>query len=305
MTSPHRFGPFAATDLRRSLLEFALATDADPLYAPAHAGAAETHLLLGEYLHVPPHDAFPAARAAAERALALDPNLAEAHAVLGEVALYYDRDLATALRSYDRARFHAPASANVRVLRMWFFAIAGDSVAAADEIAAALAHEPHAPELLTNAAVLDIFSRAFDHAVRTLTDVCEIDPDYGLARYHLATARALAGNSAGAAALYKGATEYDQQVLATLGFARGRVGDVAGAMRHLAALRDGDFGYRSPFNAATIYAGIGDLHATLRELERGLRERDPWLAIARTHPIFDIFRDDARFTSFLAHAFAR
>jgi len=293
-----------ADDLRRALGEFASAIEADPLFAPAHAGTAEAYLLLGEYLHEPPEGAFPAARAAAERALALDPALAEAHAVLGEVALYHDRDLRAALASYDRARYHAPASANVRVFRMWYYAIAGDARAAYDEIAAALAHEPHAPKLLTNAAVLDIFSRAFDSAARMLADVREMDPDYEPARYYLATARALSGNADAAIALYRGATDYDQQMLATLGFARGRAGDRAGALRHFNALKDGAFGYVSPFNLATICAGIGDLGATLHHLERGLAERDPWLVIARTHPFFDIFRDDARFASFLARTMA-
>lgn len=290
-------------DLHRALEEFARAIEADALFAPAHAGAAEAHLLLGEYLHVPPAQAFPAARASAERALALDGTIAEAHAVLGDVALYYDRNARTALAAYDRARYHAPAAANVRVFRMWYYAIVGDAPAAHDEIAAALAHEPHAPKLLTNAAVLDIFSRAFDHAARTLADVREMDPEYELARYYLAVARALAGNTDAAIALYRDATAYDQQMLAALGYARGRAGDRAGALRHFNALQGGSFGYVSPFNLATICAGIGDLNATLHHLERGREERDPWLVIARSHPFFDLFRDDARFTSFLARAF--
>ena len=253
---------------------------------------------------VRPEVAFPAARAEAERALALDPTSAEAHAVIGEVALYYDRDLRAALASYDRARHYAPDSADVRIARMWYYAIAGDLHAAYDEIAAALALEPNAPKVLVNAAVLDIFSRAFDSAARTLADVREMDPDYEPARYYLATARALAGNTDAAIALYRGATGYDQQMLATLGYARGRAGDRAGALRHFNALKDGAVGYVSPFNLATICAGIGDLGATLHHLERGRVEHDPWLVIARTHPFFDIFRDDARFTSFLARTVA-
>ena len=136
--------------------------------------------------------------------------------------------------------------------------------------------------------------------MRTLADVREMDPEYGLARYYLGMARALAGGTDAAIALYRGATDYDQQMLATLGYARGRAGDRAGALRHFDALKDGAFGYVSPFNLATICAGIGDLGATLHHLERGAAQRDPWLVIARTHPFFDIFRDDARFTSFLA-----
>lgn len=249
-------------------------------------------------------EAFPAARAVAEQALGLDPASAEAHLALGEVALYYDRDLRAALASYDRARHYAPDSTDVRVARMWYYAIAGDLHAAYDEIASARALEPHAPTVLVNAAVLEIFSRAFASAARTLADVCEQHPGHDPARYYLAAAQALAGNTGAAMALYRGATGHDQRALAILGYACGRAGDRAGALRHFKALNDGAFGYVSPFDLATICAGTGDLGATLHHLERGLSERDPWLVIARVHPFFDIFRDDARFTSFLARTIA-
>jgi tetratricopeptide (TPR) repeat protein len=247
-------------------------------------------------------EAFPAARADAARALERDPGLASAHATLGDVALYYDRDLRSALAAYDRARHYAPASADVRIARMWYYAIAGHAPNAHDEVSAALALEPRSPKLLTNAAVLDIFTRAFDHAARTLTDVRAMVPDDEPARYYLATARALAENSKGALALYSDATARDQQTLAVLGFACGRAGDRAGALRHFNALQSGSVGYLSPFHLATIGAGIGDLGATLHHLERGAIERDPLLVIARTHPFFDLFRDDERFTSFLTRA---
>lgn len=248
--------------------------------------------------------AFPAARAEAIGALECDPGLASAHRTLGDVALFYDRDLRAALASYDRARHYAPGSADVRVARMWYYAIAGDLHAAYDEIAAALALEPDAPAVLIDAAVLEIFSRAFESAARTLARINADDPGSDAARYYLATARALAGNTAAALALYRGTTGDDQRTLALLGYARGRVGDRPGALRAFNALKDGAFAYVSPFDLATVCAGIGDLGATLHHLERGLAGHDPCLVIARVHPFFDIFRDDARFTSFLARTLA-
>ena len=185
---------------------------------------------------------------------------------------------------------------------MWYYAIAGNAPKAHDEISAALAREPSSARLLTNAAMLDIFTRAFDHAARTMTEVIASVPDDEPARYTLATARALAENTKGALALYSGTTGHDRQTLAVLGFACGRAGDRAGALRYFNALQSGSSGYLSPFHLATICAGIGDLGATLHHLERGATERDPLSVIARVHPFFDLFRDDERFTSFLARA---
>jgi len=248
-------------------------------------------------------EAYPAARAEAVRALERDPSLASAHLALADVALYYDRDLRAALASYDRARHFAPGSADVRVARMWYHAIAGDLHAAYDEIAAALALEPSTPSLLVDAAVLEIFSRAFESATRTLARIHAAKPEDASARYYLATARALAGNTPAALALYRGTTGDDPRALALLGYASGRAGDRPGALRYFNTLKDGAFAYVSSFDLATVCAGIGDLGATSHHLERGLAGHDPWLVVARVHPFFDIFRDDARFTSLLARVF--
>ena len=87
-----------------------------PAYAQAHSGVADAYAVLGFYDHLPPRDAFPRAKAAATRALALDAGLAEAHASLGYVALYYDWDWAAAERALDRAVALNP---NYSVAHQW------------------------------------------------------------------------------------------------------------------------------------------------------------------------------------------
>jgi serine/threonine protein kinase len=92
-----------ADALQKGIAFFHEAIEQDPTYAPAWAGIAEAHNLLGFYLHLAPGDAFPKARAAALKALESDDALAEAHAARAYAAFYYEWDWATAEREYRQA----------------------------------------------------------------------------------------------------------------------------------------------------------------------------------------------------------
>src|SRR5262249_32339925 len=75
----------------------------DPNYALAYAGLGQTYVLLPYYTGIDPKMASPKARAAALKALALNPNLAEAHDALGKIVYSYDIDLQQAIREHQRA----------------------------------------------------------------------------------------------------------------------------------------------------------------------------------------------------------
>jgi tetratricopeptide (TPR) repeat protein len=88
--------------------EFQRAVDRSPGFALAHLGLADAHAVLGFYYHLPPVEAFPAAREAARRALEIDPDLAQAHATLGYVALYHDWDWERADEAAPRRGWRPP-----------------------------------------------------------------------------------------------------------------------------------------------------------------------------------------------------
>ena len=96
------FNKYTEVDLRRSFALYQQALARDSTYAPAWAGIADAWgNLADDYL--PPREAYPKARAAAQRAIALDPALAEAHASLGLILSSYDWDFAAAEREFQRA----------------------------------------------------------------------------------------------------------------------------------------------------------------------------------------------------------
>jgi Tfp pilus assembly protein PilF len=98
--------------LEEALVLYRRATERDPAYAAAYAGLAESYVMLGYFGFAPADAMFPKARAAAERALQLDPNAGDAYAALGQ-ALAWQHEWASAERTYQRALEVAPNDATV------------------------------------------------------------------------------------------------------------------------------------------------------------------------------------------------
>src|SRR5205085_8343018 len=97
--------------LRRGIDYFAQAIAADPGYALAYAGLADSYNILASYSASAPGEAFPKAQAAAARALQLDERLPEAHASMAFVTFGYEWDFAKADREFKRALELSPGYA--------------------------------------------------------------------------------------------------------------------------------------------------------------------------------------------------
>jgi len=97
--------------LDQAIQFFQQAIHADPNYALAYAGLADSYALLDDWGETAPRDSFPKAREAAEKAIALDDSLAEAHVSLAIVREAYDWDWAAAEQEFKRAIEDAPTPA--------------------------------------------------------------------------------------------------------------------------------------------------------------------------------------------------
>ncbi|MGB7296996.1 MAG: protein kinase [Candidatus Aminicenantales bacterium] len=90
-------------DFQRGLQYFEQAIEKDPGYALPHVGIADTFNLFGVWDFMPPHQAYSRAKMAAKKALEIDPELAEAYASLGWIALFYDWDWPAAEEHFLKA----------------------------------------------------------------------------------------------------------------------------------------------------------------------------------------------------------
>ncbi len=99
---------------RKAIDRYQQAIALDPTYAAAYAGLADAYAYLAEQFVVAPVEVMPKARAAAEKALALDDLSADAHTSLGLVKLDYDWDVEAAQREFTRAMQLNPSSGYIR-----------------------------------------------------------------------------------------------------------------------------------------------------------------------------------------------
>ncbi len=289
--------------LLRSVAEFERAVALAPDYAAAHSGLADAYAVLGFYDHLPPHDAFPRAKAAARRALDLDDQLAQAHASLGYVALYYDWQWPIAERELTRAIELNP---NYSVGHQW---LANYYVARGrfDEAVLAMrrAQETDPLSLIASAALgwIHYYRRDFDAAVQQCRLTLDLSSTFEQAWLWGGQAHEAAGRPADALAMLNRAAELSKRspvVLAALGRAHALAGDVSAA-RHLAAeLQRGRPGYVPAYELAKLQLALGNRAEALALLQRAHTERSHSLVFLAVDPQLDPLRSDPAFRALAA-----
>jgi serine/threonine-protein kinase len=286
--------------LRKGLQYFRQAIDADPAYALAHAGLAEGYIPLAIWSHLAPRDAFPKARAAAERALEIDSELPEALTVLGSANAWYEWDLAKAEGLARRAVMLSPGYPRARQTLAECLYVQGRFSEAASEIERALELDPLS--LHVNAAVVMEyhFGRRAEDAIAQGRRALELEADFFPTRYMLGLALQQAGRLKEATAELEQARALSSNntlVAAGLAAALAEAGKKAEARSLLHELEAvGARRYVPQSGVAAVHLHLGQVDQALACLERAREERCAWLVTAlRADPRFDDLRGDARF----------
>src|SRR5436309_1145226 len=170
-------------DLHKSIEAYQLAIQKDPQYALAYAGLASAYALLGQvpYDDLSPIEAKPKARAAAEHALQLDPQLAEAHAVLANVSFSYDWNFETAEREFQRAFALGPNNPTPHLWYGHYCIIRNRLPQALEENSRTLDLDPVSPLFNTGRAEIQYHTRNYDAAIDQARRTAEQYPGYCLA----------------------------------------------------------------------------------------------------------------------------
>jgi TolB-like protein/cytochrome c-type biogenesis protein CcmH/NrfG len=293
-------------DLRGSITFFQQAIDADPTYAQAYSGLAAATAILGQVPNdaLPPRDARPKAREAVQKALQLDPRLAEAHAVLGNVAMSYDWDLATAEKELGRAIELNPNDPTPHEWYAHLLVVEGRNTEALAQARHAVDLDPVSPFFHSVLVEIYCYSRAYDAAIEEAQEVVKLHPDSLYARYWLGyayrekkmyaqavqtfeQARQLSGDNPGMLAVYGNA-----QALA------GNAQEARKVLHKLEQLRDSRF--IPSYYLAAVNLGLGDLDETFRQLDLAYQERVDRLIYLKVEPMADPLRSDPRFAQLLA-----
>jgi DNA-binding winged helix-turn-helix (wHTH) protein len=290
-------------DLKRSIDYFHRAIERDPDYPLAWTGLADAHTMIGIFGLRPPGDVFPPAKAAAERALALDVSLAEGHTVLAEIQKLYEWNWDAAERSYRRALELDPGYS---VAHHWYaqlLSILARHDQAYTEMEAARRCDPLSPTIAAFISYAAFEARRYEAAVATAHDALELDAHAPLTHYMLGRAYAKLGDTNNAIlTLEKGIrlAGWFPQMEATLAYvhalagARPRAEQILASMRHRQLTQ-----YVSPIDLAQVCLGLGDTDGAIAQLEEGYRTRAIRMVIIGD-PFFSELGSDARYQGLMA-----
>lgn len=288
--------------LRTAIGYFQRAVARDSSYAPAYAGLAASYNLLGAIID-PPTPSTLRGKAAAVKALDLDPNLGEAHAALAYDLFMYDGDWPGAERHFRRAIELNPSDATAHHWYSIYLSLTGRHEEALAEIDRALELDPVSLFLRMTLGVRLLMARRYAEAAEHLRAVIDRDPQDGLARGWLGMVYIQQGRAAEAVAELRGAAglpsrqPWAQEALACAYAAAGRRAEA------LAILRTSASGagrrYVQPSWLARAYTALGERDQAFRWLERAYDEHDGWLPWIKVDPAFDGLRSDPRFDRLL------
>lgn len=292
------------SSLLQALAHFHRAVSLDSSYALAHAAIAETNTLLGafDYAALAPATAYEAARAAAKRALATNPDLAEAHAALANVHFNYDWDWHTAEAAYQRATRVSPNFAEAYHWYSLFLSARGRHAEAREAILVALERNPLSMPTLAGLARQHYFAREFDASIAAYRNAVERDSLYVTAHVGLGMAYVQAGRLAEGIAEYRLAAALlgmkAPVISGLLGHALGRAGRAAEARVELAALEAASAGAYVPAEyRAVVHIGLGETERALDALEEAFQRRSGGIAYLAVEPMVDPLRSEPRFRS--------
>jgi tetratricopeptide (TPR) repeat protein len=285
---------------------FRLALEKDPAHALACAHLSECYGLLGFWGHFPFAEAFPRAKEAARRALALDDSLSTAHWVLGWASLLLDWDFVTCEREARCAIELNASDAGAHVLYAVFLVgVRQDYPQAVAEAQLALDLAPLSQYVNTSAAWVYVFADEHERAIEQARKALELFPESLQAYQTIGLAELGRRRYAQAILAFEKAVAISREPLslAYLGHAQAKAGRTDTAWQLLDELLSrSQLEHVLPRSFAALYAGLGDGDQTIHWLRKALEARDPGLFWLRANPAYDAWRSDPRVEKILHQA---
>jgi serine/threonine protein kinase/Tfp pilus assembly protein PilF len=294
----------SADAIRKAIEYFNQAIEKDPTYALAYAGLADAHYGLSN-LFLAPSDAMPRAREAAKRALAIDDTLAEAHTSLALVEVWYDWDFASGEQQFRRAIALNPNDAEAHRNYGDFLLASGKFDQAILEKRRAAQLDPLSTNALWDVSRAYYYARRYPEALAEVQKIIELDDKFPYAYWQLASIHQQQGKNDLALAELRKAYELagtrDALYVATEGYVNAKAGNREAALKAIAELKgEGGRSYTLPLFLARVYAGLGDNKEALRLLEECYAERSESVVWLNVDPTFDGLRNDPGFQALLA-----
>ena len=285
--------------LKEAINYFKQAISIDPSYAEAYSGLADAYALAGDWGYgiLPPSEAFPLAKAAANEALALNDRLAEAHTSLAFVLDLYYWDWDAAEKQYVIAINLNPGYAVAHEWYAWHLFVLGHTAEGMFEMRRAESLDPVSPIIRSNMADALTVSHLFEESVLQSRKTLALDPNFAVGHFHLAEALVQERQYEAAIAESQQAIDLSGHLAAfdaNLAHAYALSGRKAEALKIAKDMQSRvDLNPTANARIALIYVALGDLDQAMNWLNRAYDARFNPAVLVR--PTFDPLRSDPRF----------
>lgn len=287
----------------QALDRFERAIAMDPHFAPAHAALAAVYGTLGAWESgvLPPAEAFAKSKAAATRALELDPQLAAGHTAIGYTTLHFDWNASRASTQLDEAIALNPAWVDAHHWQSHALCAAGrfpESLAACQRI---VELDPLNPLMHAHVAWHHYMAKEYADALAHAERVVRMESSFHWGYFFAGWALERLGRHAESVAALREAVRCSSNspvMLAGLGHVLGVLHDRLGTLQIIDELKRlrGDNGIFA-YELAIIHAALGDVDRAFQWLERAVEERSGWIAYLQVDPRLEPLHSDPRFTA--------
>ncbi len=300
----HAFQQWGSRAFAKAIEHFEQAILADPDYAPVWAGLSDTLGASAYFGYTDPATAMARAGTAAERALALDPNSAEAHAALALTLLFGAWDLPAAGAAFARAIALNPRLATTRAFHALYLSACGRSDDSVAEARTAEALDPVSPLTVLSVSWACYFTGRTDEALTQLHRVLDVAPGSAAAYAMMAGHAESRGDYAQAIERVETALRLAQQSLDLAealrkGWASG--GERGYLLEKLSAVQQGAGLFGTPeMAAAAVLTRLGEHDAAVDVLEAACEARLSGVVLMGADPCFQPLHCHVRFEALLA-----
>ena len=285
-------------NLLKAVATFQATLDIEPTYAPAYSGMGDAYAQLGYGGYLRPDDAFPKAKKAAERALELDSTIAEPHATLGYVAMYYAWDWPAAEREYRRALAINPSYPTAHEWYGLFLAAMGRYEEAQAQERQALELDPLSLGIASTAGWVLHYSGKQADAERQLRIAVRTDSTFPVAHLYLGRVLQFNGQLDSALAHFAATGPLRAWVptIAGEGYVyaqQGRRDQAQAILGRLDSLSRTQ--YVTAYAVALVHAALGQRDSAFIRLNKAVDERTHWVLWLNRDRRWDPIRSDERF----------
>ena len=299
------------SELEVAIHDFEAAVRLDPTYARAYAGLADAYMQLGRWASRSPHETMPKARQYALKALELSGSLAEGYTSLGAIHLFYDWDIESARRAYQKAIALNPGYVTAHWWYAFLLMASGELSEARREMDHALRLDPLSVPMLADAAKLYRECGDQSGSLSVARKALELDSSSTIARVNLGLTLAAANRLPEALVEFEKAAAAEPEnahALEFLAAGHAGLGQRQAVEKVIARLLTLSNQKQMACEMAGAYASADHTDQALTWLERAVAERSPcvpWLRTGHFGGALNPFRDLAnnrRYQEILAKA---